>query len=147
MYKREQRWELKYVSLKDGSVKHCYPRSEERKNEQLAVCKKKGIKVISCKKLYPFSTEKNQHNFMLISNICSNRIHDMHMGDIEYDDAEIERLEGLKDKADKYFTYELPVAWVTWEEHQEMKELSMMAVNHRIDCCIESGHPELVQYC
>ena len=37
--KREQRWELRYVSIKDGKEKNCYPRSEEKKNEQLAICR------------------------------------------------------------------------------------------------------------
>lgn len=146
-FAKEERYELRYVSRKDGEVKNCYPRSKEGKEEQLRLCKEHGIKVIHCKKLYPFSTEKNQHNFMLIANICANTMRDMDNGDIEYNEAEYDRLYDLKDKADKYFGYPLPVAWVTWEEHQEMKQLSFLASEHRANVCIEHGRLDLIKYC
>lgn len=146
-YRREERFELRYVSLKDGTEKVCYPKSKAGKDEQLRIARERGIKVISCKKLYPFNTEKNQHNFMLVANICANRMHDMFMGDAKYDGAEVDRLEALKEKADKYFGYPLPVAWVTWEDHQEMQELAMMAVMRREQTCIESGRTDLLKYC
>lgn len=148
MYKKEQRWELEYVSLKDGSVKHCYPRSEEKKNEQLAFCKEKGIKVNHCKKLYPFNMEKNQHNFDLIHNICLNRIHDICcMGEKEQYDGELERLEEMAELTEKLFCLPLPIAWIPWEVWKDAKEVSQMAIIHRQNACIANGRPDLVTYC
>ena len=145
MYK-EQRWKIRYVG-KDGAEKNCYPRSEQQKSEQLRVAKEKGIRVIYCKKLYPFSTEKNQHNFMLISNVCSNRIWELVHGESEAYEGEWDKLAELKDKADELFCLPLPVAWVPWETWKEAKEISTMAVIHRQEACIENGHPEWVVYC
>lgn len=146
-YNKEQRWALRYISLKDGTEKVCYPRSEEKKNEQLAICKQKGITVLSCKKLYPFSTEKNQHNFDLIHNICMNTMHDMETGEIPWDGAEYDKLFELKEKAEKYFGLELPVAWLPYEELAEAKEIATAAILHRQEACIRNGRPDLVTYC
>lgn len=146
---REQKWELIYaVPTEEGEVvKRCYPNSEEKRTRNIGICKDRGYRVISCKKLYPFSTEKNQHNFMLISNICSNRINDMWLGELPYDEAEIERLEALKEKADEFWELPLPVAWITWDKWEEAKQLATMAIEHRANACIESGRADLVQYC
>ena len=148
--KKEQRWEMRYVVVsKDGQEieKVCYPRSEEQKNENLATAKRVGYKVLSCKKMYPFNMEKNQHNIALIANICSNRMHDMEMGDIEYDNDEYARLEEMKHKADRLFCANLPIAWMTWEDWKDAKEFSELAINHRMDRCVEAGHADWVQYC
>ena len=144
--KKEQRWELRYVNS-NGEERVCTPRSMEQKEENIRKCFRLGYKVLSCRKLYPFSTNKNQHNFELISNVCYNTMHDMDMGEIPYDGEEYDRLSDMKDKADRFFCYELPVAWVTWEEHCEMKELANMAILHRQDACIRNGRPDLVTYC
>lgn len=146
-YKKEERWALTYVSSKDGTTKVCYPRSKEKKEEQLAICKERGIKVLSCKKLYPFSTEKNQHNFELIRNICWNTMYDMQSGEIPYDEAEYDRLEATKEKADRFFGLPLPIAWLPYEEWSEAKELATAAIIHRQEACIRNGRPDLVQYC
>lgn len=146
-YKKQEMWEIRYISIKDGQEKRCYPRSEKKKAENLAYCKEHGIRVVSCKKLYPFSSEKNQHNFELINNVCSNRMYDMISGEIPMDDAEYDRLEDLKHKAQKYFGLPLPVAWLPWEELKEAKELAEMAILHRQNACIENGRYDLVQYC
>ena len=146
-YPKEQRWALRYISQKDGTEKVCYPRSEEKKNEQLSLCKQRGITVLSCKKLYPFSTEKNQHNFELIHNICMNTLHDMETGEVEWDDAEYDRLTALKDKSEKFFCLELPVAWLPYDELVEAKEIAAAAVIHRQEACIRNGRPDLVSYC
>jgi hypothetical protein len=143
---REQRWEMKYLA--NGQEKYCYPRSEERMKANKQKIKELGYKLISCKKLYPFSMARNQHNFMLISNVCHNRIHDICvMGEKEEYNGEIDRLVDLKEKADKYFGYPIPIAWVPWEEHCEMTELATMAITHRQEACVEAGRPDLVSYC
>ena len=147
---REQRWEFRWAYRdNDGEwvEKVCYPRSEEKKDANVAKCREAGYKVISIKKLYPFSTERNQHNFMLISNICSNRMHDMLHGEAEYDEAEYERLWELKEKADRFYGLPLPVAWLPWEDLKEARGLAMEAVEHRANACVEAGRPDLVQYC
>lgn len=143
---KEQRYALKY-ELANGTVKTCYPKSEEKKNENLAYCKSHGIKVISCKKLYPFSTLKNQHNFELMSNICFNIMHDMISGEINFNEHEYDRLDNLKEKADKFFCLELPVAWLPYEEWRDAKEISQMAIIHRQEACIRNGRYDLVTYC
>lgn len=147
--KREQRWEMRYIVKKNGEQieRVCHPRSEEQRDANKQKCKELGYKVVSCKKLYPFSTQKNQHNFALVGNICSNRMYDIEMGEQEKYEGEFEKLESMKEKADRFFCYELPVAWVTWEELCEMKELSTMAIVHRQEACVKAGRPDLVTYC
>ena len=148
--KKEQKWEFVYAVLgADGEekIKVCYPRSEEQKKENALKCEKLGYRVVSVKKLYPFNTEKNQHNFFLISNICKNSIWDMECGCKEYDAAEIERLEKLQEKADRLMELDLPVAWIPWEEWQDAKQLSDMAVLHRQECCVANGRYDLISYC
>lgn len=128
--KREERFEMVYING-NGEEKRCYPRSVEKKEANIKFAKEHGLKVVSCKKLYPFSMERNQHNFELISNICSNTMYDMDMGVIPMDEAEFDRLAALREKADKYFCYDLPIAWVPWDELKEMKELAAAAICHR----------------
>lgn len=148
---KEQRWEQRYAVPTAGgnwSEKVVYPKSEAQRDANKKKCNELGYRYISCKKLYPFSAEKNQHNFELISNICSNRIHDICcFGEPEEYEGELGRLQEMKEKAQKYFCYSLPVAWVTWEEHREMKELSSMAILHRQEACVRAGRPDLVTYC
>lgn len=149
-YKKEQRFEIRYeVPTSEGnrSEKVVRPRSEEAKDRNLQKIKELGYRLVSCKKLYPFSTEKNQHNFMLVANICKNTMYDMMSGEIPYNNDEYIRLDELHDKADKYFCYPLPVAWVPWEDLKEMKELATMAVNHRMDACERAGRYDLLKYC
>lgn len=143
---KEQRWQFVYTN-KIGEEKVVIPRSKEQVDRNREVCKKYGFKVVSVKKLYPFSTYKNQHNFELINNICFNTMHDMIDGEIPYDEKEFDRLESLQERAERYFCKELPVAWVTWEEHQDMTELANMAIMHRQDACIANGRPDLVAHC
>lgn len=128
--KHEERFDLAYIG-KDGTEKHCYPRSREKRDENLRFCEEHGVKVLSCKKLYPFSTMRNQHNFMLIYNICFNTMTDMQDGEIEFDEAEYERLEATRDKAGEFFCMELPIAWVPWETLCEMREMAAAAEWHR----------------
>ena len=143
---KEQRWALKYEG-RDGQVKVCYPRSEAKKDEQLRVCREHGIRVISCRKLYPFSTMKNQHNFDLIHTLVMIDLYDIWSGDKKVSDAEYSRLEDLRDKSERFFSLELPVAWLEWEDWKEAHELSQMAILHRQEACIANGRPDLVTYC
>ena len=145
-YKKEDRYEMEYEG-RNGERAHCYPRSKEQLEENKRVLKENGRKLYKVTKLYPFSTNKNQHNFDLIHNVARNTMTDMDNGKIPYNWKEYERLDELADKAEKYFCYPLPVAWVSWEELQEMKELAALAVEHRSNACVEAGHPELVRYC
>ena len=148
-YKKEEKWEFTYAVVKDGveTIKKCYPKSKEQIEKNKQTCEEKGMRFIGCKKLYPFSSEKNQHNFELVRNVCFNTIRDMQNGDIEYDEAEIDRLYDLKEKADKYFELPLPVAWLPWEELKEAKDICTMAVEHRVAKCVEHGLYDYIQYC
>lgn len=147
---KEQRWELKYAvpSADGGRVeKTCFPRSEEQREKNLHICKDRGYAVLSCKKLYPFNMASNQHNFSLISDICFNRMHDMETGETNWDSAEYDKLQATKEKAERFFCWSSPVAWLTWEDWKDAKELSVAAVIHRQEACIAAGRPDLVQYC
>lgn len=149
-YTKEERYEIRYaVPTSEGnwSEKRVCGKSKEWFDRNKAKCKELGYKIIKASKLYPFNTWKNQHNFGLIRNICFNTIHDMYSGEIKYDDAEIERLEAIEEKASRFFGLELPMAWLPWDEWKDAKELSEMATLHRQDRCIENGRPDLVTYC
>lgn len=149
-YRKEERWEQRYAVPTAGgnwSEKVVYPKSKEQKDNNAKKIRELGYKAISCKKLYPFSTVKNQHNFELICNICYNTMHDMDNGEAEYNEAEYNRLWEMKKKAERFFCLELPVAWLSYEDLKDAKELANMAIMHRQDACIEAGRPELVTYC
>lgn len=148
---REQRWEIKYEMLKgtEWVQRKCYPRTAEKRDESIEILKSKdNYRLISCQKMYPFDMWNNQHNFELISNICYNRMRDMEDNEIPFDHAEYDRLDALKEKADRLFMMMTgPITWLVWDDLKDAKELSMMAVNHRMNACIENGRPDLVQYC
>ena len=148
--KKQEKWRFEYAvptSKDNDSIKCLIATSKEKVADLKDQCKKYGYRVVSIKKLYPFSTNRNQHNFELIKNRTFNLMYEMESGDAPWDDKEYDRLYELNQKAQQYCCYELPVAWVPWDEHQEMKELSMMAVNWRVDTCIKKGRPDLIQYC
>ena len=68
-YKKEDKWEFCYaVPTADGNwnEKVIYNKTKEKVEENKQKCKELGYKVISVKKLYPFNTYKNQHNFDFI---------------------------------------------------------------------------------
>lgn len=126
---REERYEFTYTI--NGETKRCYPQSREQVDKNRATCRERGYKVLSVKKMYPFSTERNQHNFELIRNICLNTMNDMALGDIPWDDAEFEKCEAMVDKCDQYFCLPLPIAWLTYDKWAEAKEIAVAAVIHR----------------
>ena len=146
----EQRWELRYQILKDGEWvdKVCYPRSEEKRAEEIEKLKTNDhYRFVSCKKMYPFSMTKNQHNFELIRNVCFNRMHDMESGEIPFDQREYDRLFDLRERASDFFGRYGEITWMVWDDLKDAKELVMLAVNHRMCACIANGRPDLVQYC
>ena len=147
MFKKEERYALTYISIKDGQTKTCYPQSTEKKDEQIKICKEKGIKIVSCKKLYPINTMKNQHNFSLINDIVTNELFDIWNSNKAVSDEEYERLTSLKERSEKYFCLPLPIAWLPWEEWKDAKEMIDNAVFHRQEACIANGRPDLVAYC
>lgn len=141
----EQRFKIEYEI--GGEIKTHYPNSEEEKNRSLKLCKERGYKVIKSVKLYPFSTNKNQHNFMLVMNKCHNKMYDMDLGHIPYNKKEYDRLYELAQKAEKLYCLELPVAWLEGKDFREAKRVSEMAINFRMDTCIRNNRYDLIQYC
>ena len=142
--KREERYQVIFRGKK------YLVRGKENLDNFLRDCEYKGIDTkseVKVVKLYPLSMERNQHNFMLIANICSNMMHDMEMGEVEWDEKEYDRLSDLKAEADRYFCLDLPVAWVDGKTYGRCRELITMAVEHRVAKCIEAGHLNYVQYC
>lgn len=116
-----------------------YCKSKEKVKANTEAAEKRGWTLVSCEKLYPFGTEKNQHNFDLIHNVCYNAMHDMETGDTAYDEDEYNRLHHAYERAEYYFCLSLPVAWLTWEELAEARELVAWAVNYRMDANERAG--------
>ena len=125
--KREEHYEFTYINS-NGVEKTERVHSKARLESCLNTCKDIGYKVIRTRKLYPFSMMKHQHDFDHINNMCFNRMYDMEAGDIPWDEAEYERLEATRKKAQEFFCMPLPVAWVPWETYKEMKELVVASV-------------------
>ena len=159
-YKERQVYKMAYIKEEKYELRYAVPTAEGNWNEKRQVygskehfernkakCKELGYKVIKACKLYPFNTYKNQHNFELINNICHNTMWDMDMGEIEYNEAKYNELYERQQKAERFFCMPLPVAWVCWEDWQEMNEMATAAVLHRQNACIANGRPELVSYC
>ena len=148
--KKENLWEFKYgVPTAGGyeSIKTLIVRSKEKIADLKQQCQELGYRIVSCKKLYPFSTNKNQHNFDLIQSICYCRMHELMNGEPEAYKGEFEKLEWAYRKAQEFFCLPLPVAWITWEDYKDAKELANMAILHRQDACIKNGRPDLVAHC
>lgn len=147
---RDQKWQFMYaVPTAGGSedIKVVYPKSKEMVEKNRAVCKEKGYRVVSVKKLYPFSTMKHQHDFDHVSNICFNRMYDIENGEPEAYEGEYDKLAEAKEKADEFFLLPLPVAWIPWEDHQKATELVAWSVNARQEACIKAGRYDLVSAC
>lgn len=143
--KREERFRQCFII--NGTKKFYYPRSSEQREKNIAVAKERGYKIVENVKLYPFNTYANQHNFEFVRNRCFCRIYDMQEGVIPYNEEEMDRLESMKETADKLFLLPLPVAWVDGKTLGECRELSTMAINWRIDTCERTGRFEDIKYC
>lgn len=145
-FQREDRWGITYTL--NGTKKYCVARGKEQKDKNLETIRSNSkYGLISCEKLYPFSMDKNQHNFDLIANVTFNRMYDMQEGKIEWNDKEYEELEELHDEAVKFFGYGAGIAWMPYKELVRAKEIAAGAILHREKCCIENGRLDLLQYC
>lgn len=127
---RVERFEMVYINSA-GVEKRCYPKSKQKRDDNLKFAKEHNIKVVSCRKLYPFATINNQHNFELIANITFNAMKDMESGKTEWNDDEYERLEKTHEKANEFFCMDLPVVYVPWGTYCEMREMAAAAELHR----------------
>lgn len=143
---KQGRYEFRYVRP-NGQEACCYPKSKEKVEENRQKCKEAGMKVLSVKKLYPFNMEKNQHNFDLIANRCFNIMSDMETGEIPYNEAEYDKMITLREKAQRFFCYGCGIVWVPWEDLKEMRKISEMAVEIRVQTCIRTGRLQDIQYC
>jgi hypothetical protein len=142
---RELRYKINYVDA-DGKNKSIVVTGKDKAEKYATAYKEKGYKVTTTK-LYPFSTNKNQHNFMLVKNRCYNTMYDMDTGNIPYDKAEYNKLYELSQKADEFFGLPLPIAWLDWKTVREAKKIAQMAVDYRMETCIKNGRYDLLQYC
>lgn len=142
---RENRYELRYVSKRDGKEKKCYPIGAAAKDEQLNRCRERGIRVLSCRKMYPINMEKHAHDFELICNICRNAISDMEDGTTPWDGKEYDRLQHRAERAEYFYLsfgmFNSPISWFTGEEYAEAKEMYVSAQMHREDACRKAGIP------
>lgn len=144
--RKQEKYQFNYKTA-DGADKVCYPRSKEQIAANRQRCRELGFTVLSVKKLYPYSMEKNQHNFELIANRCFNIMADMDAGEIPYDAAEYDRLYEMREKAQRFFCYGGGIAWVPWEDLKEMRELAASAVEIRVQTCVRTGRLDLIKYC
>lgn len=142
---RENKYKIIYI--KNGEEKTCICSGDESKERNLETCKRNNYKVVSCRKLYPFSTIKNQHNFELIHNIAMCELYEIWRDEKKVSDEEYERLNNLKERTEYFFCLPLPVAWLPYEEWKEAKEISQSAIFHRQEACVKNGRPDLVTYC
>lgn len=142
---KEERYRLVYMVGNEKKV--CVAKSKEKHEHNIEICKQRGYEIVSKTKLYPFSTEKNQHNFELINNLAANEMYDMINGEIPFNEERYNYLASIKDRAEQYFCASLPVAWVDYDTWKDMKELSSQAVLHRQEACIANGRPDLVSLC
>lgn len=132
--KRVEKWGIWYsVPTADGEWKEKYARctSKDSLHKNLEAIKQRGFKLDKYRKLYPFNMEKNQHNFDLIHTMCMNELYDIWNGDKTVSDEEYNRLEEAKEKSEKFFCAELPIAWVPWDEYEQMREMATAAEIHR----------------
>lgn len=132
--RKVEKWGIWYsVPTAEGDWKEKYIRvtSKEKLNHNLDLIKKYGYRLDKYRKLYPFNMEKNQHNFELIHNIAMNELYDIWNGLKKVSDEEYARLEEAKEKSEKFFCAELPIAWIPWDEYEQMKEMATAAEIHR----------------
>ena len=127
---REERYEFTYINS-EGKEKTEQARGKARLNRCLDTCRELGLPVVRTRKLYPFSTERHQHDFDHVHNICKNRMYDMEIEEIPWDSNEYKGLEETAKKAEEFFCLPLPVVWVPWEQYKEMKELVVASEVHR----------------
>lgn len=146
MYEKTEKWLVKFEDP-TGEVKSFYVSSKQVIESHKKYYSAHGFKFLSVTKLYPFSTQKNQHNFELIFNVCSNQLHDNRMGEVKLSEEEVKELCSLRKKADEFRSLALPVAWLPWETWKQAKEVSEMARAHRINACIAAGNTKYLQYC
>lgn len=138
--RKQEMYRITYRA-KDGAVK-----TGNTDNKAVAL-ERLGDRVISITKLYPFSTEKNQHNFELIKNKAFNLMCDIQSGEADGTYEDIERLESLIDECSQYMCLSLPVAWVDGKTLARCKEISRRATESRVKAVLELGRPDLIKYC
>ena len=131
----------------DGTRKTFLHEGKEKFDRKAYCQKHEGVKIVSCRKLYPFNMWNNQHNFELVYNVCWNRLWDMDNGEEPYDKEEYDRLWHLKERAGYFETLGCGVVWLPYEEWKEAKELAAGAIMHRQEACIKAGRPDLITYC
>ena len=141
----EQRYKIEYTY--NGINKTVIAKTTEEKERIHNICKKDGYNLNKTTKLYPFSTNKNQHNFMLVMNRCNNKMYDMDMGYIPYNKKEYDRLYELAQKAEKYYCLELPIAWVDGRTYGEANRIAHTAIEYRVNTCINNDRYDLLKYC
>ena len=150
MYQRQSKWEFRYIVIKSGeqTEKVCYPTSKEQIAKNKDACRNRGYKFLSCKKLYPVSFEKHGHDLELVKNRCYILMCEMERGDAPYNEEEYDRLEKLRDRAEELLEkcYDR-VSWLVWEDVRDFNRISELAIQYRMDKCIERGRYDLLQYC
>ena len=125
---------FKITYIRNGSERVHYARSIEEKNKDLQYIREHDT-LVSCKKCYPINMEKNQHNFLLVYNICFNIMSDMDDGDIPFDGEKYDELYERREKAEEFMNsygmFNSQISWFTWNEYKEAKEMIAFACMHR----------------
>ena len=101
-------------------------------------------------KLYPFSIEKNAHNWELVKNYSRNKICDMESGEIPMDEKQYAKYESWDEQATSLlanWSFFGPIAWMPGKEYGKARDISNIGVEIRMGCLIKAGREDLLQYC
>lgn len=140
MYAREEHYKIVYRRT-DGTYKTIYPNSQAKREECIAKIHGLGYRVTKNVKLYPFNTEKHQHDFQHVADMCFNKMYEMERGEIEWDRKVYDELSDTFEKANYCFGLELPIAWVEYDVYKDCKELATASIMHRDHACAMHGIP------
>lgn len=102
--------------MKDGSRKSFLVSSLEDIEQKRKIVAERGHMIMREDTLYPFPTEMYRHAFSHVSDMCYNRMHDMENGDRPFDKEKYDKLEKLKEDAERMLALPLPVAWLESKE-------------------------------
>ena len=132
----ENRYELRYISNKDGKEKRFVCLGDKKKDESVKKCKDNGVKVVSVKKLYPVSER-------IEFGLESMYEHARYMMECEYADGNItdEEYDFWESIAEECGNL-MHSGWLPGKEYGRAKELTIEREWIRYNRCLAAGMSE-----
>ena len=132
----ESRYELRYISNKDGREKRFVCLGEQHRDTNVAKCKRNGIKVVAVNKLYPVS-ERTEFG------LESMYEHAWYMVECEWTDGNItdeecDKWEAIADECEGM----MHRGWLPGKEYKRAKELTIEREWIRYNRCRAAGMSE-----